>query len=77
MTDLVCHSVRFHDLLYHHVPFFIHTVKIGPPLTAIILWVGALSLQVDNVYALSLYAEMFKVAVIIIEVDCWFILAPR
>ena len=83
MTNLACYSMHSHLLLYHSVPFFIDGVEIGGTLTIVILLDSALALQVDDIYILrlyailSVYAKMFKVAIIIIEVNYWFILAPR
>jgi len=76
MIDLARHSMRSDYLFHHCVPFFIYGVELGATLT-IILLAGTLSLQVNGIYVLSLYAEMFKVAIFIIEVNCWFILLPR
>jgi len=77
MIDLARHSMCSDYLFHHRVPFFIYGVELGAMLTIIILLAGTLSLQVNGIYVLSLYAEMFKVAIFIIEVDCWFILLPR
>lgn len=82
MTNLACYLTHSHLLLYHSVPFFLDGIKIRGTHCCCLVGQCACTSSWWCLHPVPLchpecLCQMFKVAIIIIEVNYCFILAPR